>query len=154
MYNIEHIYWSQIQPIWRYQLWPDRESPIESHSTMTWPVDNDQPQYDMSVFNYQSFFIGAFIDNKLVGVNSGHRSSNNHFRSRGLWVDQQHRKHGIAQMLFAETERIAKEEGCNMIWSMPRKTALSAYQRFGFKTVGEFFGTETAESNIYVIKML
>ncbi len=154
MYNIEHIYWSQIQPVWRYKLWPDRDSPIETHSTMTWPFDNDQDSYDMMVFDYPSFFIGAFADNNLIGVNSCHRSKQNHFRSRGLWVDPDHRKNGIAQMLFAETERLAKDEGCSMIWSMPRKTALPAYQRFGFNTVGGFFGTETAESNIYVIKQL
>lgn len=154
MYIIEHIHWNQIQPVWRYNLWPDRQSPIESHSAMTWPFDNNQEPYEMSVFDYKPFFIGAVLDNKLIGVNSGHRSSSNHFRSRGLWVDPDHRKHGIAQMLFAETERLAKSEGSDMIWSVPRKTALSAYQRFGFETVGDFFGTETAESNIYVIKQL
>ena len=78
MYNIEQIYWSQIQPIWRYQLWPNRESPIETHSAMTWPFDNDQEPYEMSVFDYKPFFIGAVLDNKLIGVNSGHRRRTAH----------------------------------------------------------------------------
>lgn len=154
MYIIEHIHWNQIQPVWRYKLWPDRQSPIESHSAMTWPFDNNQPTHDMRVFDYKPFFIGAFWQGQLIGVNSGHRSGNEHFRSRGLWVDPDHRKHGLAQMLFAETERAAIAEGCTMTWSMPRKTALGAYQRFGFETVGDFFGTETAEANIYVIKQI
>lgn len=152
MYIIEHIYWNQIQPVWRYNLWPDRQSPIESHSAMTWPFNNNQPSHDMRVFDYKPFFIGAFLNDKLIGVNSGHRSNINHFRSRGLWVHPDHRKCGVAQLLFAETERLAVAESCNLVWSMPRKTALSAYQRFGFNTVGGFFGTETAESNIYVFK--
>jgi len=59
-----------------------------------------------------------------------------------------------SQMLFQLTEEAAHREGAEMIWSVPRKTALSAYQHFGFETVGGFFTTETAESNIYAVKKL
>ena len=42
-----------------------------------------------------------------------------------------------------------------MIWSIPRKSALSAYTKFGFETIGNFFdeGMEFGP-NIYVTKEL
>lgn len=154
MYNLEHISWDQISLIWHTQLWPNRNSPIETHSAMTWPFNNTQDSYDMSVFANPAFFLGVFIDGDLVGVNSCHLSSSQHFRSRGLWVDPAHRGHGLAQMLFSATEELAKTNNADMIWSIPRQTALKSYQQFGFQTVGDFFGTETADANIYVIKSI
>ena len=42
-----------------------------------------------------------------------------------------------------------------MIWSIPRKSALPAYAKFGFETVGDYFdeGMEFGP-NIYVIKRI
>ena len=40
---------------------------------------------------------------------------------------------GVAQMLFNMTEHQAILEGCDMIWSIPRKSALPAYAKFGFE---------------------
>ena len=108
----------------------------------------------MKIFENTALFFGVFSDGTLVGVNSGHKTSDTHYRSRGLWVDPSFRKQGIAQMLFQMTEQQAVDECCSFVWSVPRKTALSAYQRFGFNTVGGFFGTETSDANIYVIKNL
>ena len=92
----------------------------------------------------------AIIDNKIVGVNSGHKTTSNHYRSRGIWVDESYRRKGISQALFNATKDQAQKEGCTMLWSIPRKIALPAYTKFGFETVGDFLKTETSESNIYV----
>ena len=148
------ISWKTILNIWEKELWPGRPSAIETHSTMTWPVDRTQPEYDMSIFNYTPYFIGVYDNSTLIGVNSGHRTSLSQFRSRGLWVKPSYRKQGVAQLLFSLTEEAAQLEQASMVWSIPRKTALPAYQRFGFETVGGFFGTETSEANIYVSKLL
>lgn len=148
------IDFSEIQAIWSTKLWPDRTSPIETHSAMTWPFSGPVPAHSMRVFDYTPYFIGVYDGDKLVGVNSGHRTDDKTFRSRGLWVDPAYRKQGIAQLLFDTTEHLALMEACTLIWSVPRKTALSAYERFGFKTQGDFFGTETSEANIYVFKNL
>lgn len=153
--GLEHqlIDFPTIQDVWRTKLWPDRTSPIETHSAMTWPGSSAE-QYDMKVFDYTASFFGVFSNGTLVGVNSGHKTSDTHYRSRGLWVDPSFRKQGIGQMLFQLTEQQAINEGCKFVWSVPRKTALSAYQYFGFNPVGGFFGTETSDANIYVIKNL
>lgn len=150
----EKISFDQILSIWQDELWPDRQSPIETHSAMTWPFSWPDTEIDMSIFEYEPVFWGVFMDNLLVGVNSGHRSSEVEYRSRGIWVDPRYRKTGVAQMLFTMTQHQAVIEKCEMIWSIPRKTALKAYTKFGFQTVGDFIKTETADANIYVIKRI
>lgn len=152
--KIERLTFEQITSVWQNYLWPDRESPIESHSAMTWPFEGNPEQYDMNVFNYPATFWGVYIDNKLVGVNSGHKTTDTQYRSRGIWVDPEYRKQGVAQNLFNMTEHRAILEKCNMIWSLPRKTALPAYTKFGFETVGDFIKTETSDANIYVKKII
>ena len=152
--KIERLTFEQITSVWQNHLWPDRESPIESHSAMTWPFEGNPEQYDMNVFNYPATFWGVYIDNKLVGVNSGHKTTDTQYRSRGIWVDPAHRRKGISQMLFEATIDQAIGEGCRMIWSIPRKTALPAYTKFGFETVGDYIVTETSEANIYVRRSL
>lgn len=143
-----------VETVWRERLWPNRTSAIETHSVMTWPYDGNLLEYDMNIFDYPASFFAVWDDEKLIGVNSGHKTTDTLYRSRGLWVDPDYRKQGIAQILFGATETAARSENCSAIWSIPRKTALSAYQRYGFETVGGFFGTETSDANIYVIKYL
>ena len=140
----------QILDIWQKKLWPNRTSAIETHSAMTWPYEGAPEEYDMNVFKYPATFWGLFIDEKLVGVNSGHKTSDTQYRSRGIWVDPDYRKQGIAQNLFNMSKHQAILEKCEMIWSIPRKTALPAYTKFGFETVGDYIVTETSEANIYV----
>lgn len=139
-----------VKDIWQDHLWPNRTSTIETHSAMTWPFQGNPEQYDMKVFDYPATFWGVYLDNKLVGVNSGHKTTDEQYRSRGIWVDPEYRKRGVAQMLFIMTAHQAKFEGCEMLWSIPRKTALPAYTKFGFETVGDYIVTETSEANIYV----
>ena len=148
--KIIRLSFEQISSVWQNHLWPDRESPIESHSAMTWPFEGNPEQYDMNVFNYPATFWGVYIDNKLVGVNSGHKTTDTQYRSRGIWVHPEYRKQGVAQNLFNMTKHQAVLEKADMIWSLPRKTALPAYTKFGFQTVGDFIKTETSDANIYV----
>jgi GNAT superfamily N-acetyltransferase len=148
--RISRITFEEIDHIWKKHLWPNRSSAIETHSAMTWPFEGKPDQYDMKVFEYPATFWGAYLDNKLVGVNSGHKTTDEQYRSRGIWVDPDYRKRGVAQMLFLMTAHQAKVEGCEMLWSIPRKTALPAYTKFGFETVGDYIVTETSEANIYV----
>ena len=148
------ISFEDILPIWENKLWPNRESAIEGVSAMTWPYEGNPEPIDMNIFDYQPTFYGVFMDNKLLGVNSGHRTTDTQYRSRGIWVDPDYRKRGVAQLLFVLTEHQARIEKCEMMWSIPRKTALTAYTKFGFTTVGDFIVTETADANIYVKKVL
>ena len=148
------IEFSDILPVWQCHLWPDRKSVIETHSAMTWPYSDNPNTIDMKIFEYQPTFWGAYRDNKLVGVNSGHKTTTTEYRSRGIWVDPDHRCQGISQTLFALTEHQAILEKCKMIWSMPRISALKSYVKSGFEIQGEKFVTETSPENIYAKKDL
>jgi hypothetical protein len=148
------IEFSDILQVWKTYLWPQRVSAIETHSAMTWPYSDNPESIDMKIFEYKPVFWGAYQDNKLIGVNSGHRTTNQEYRSRGIWVDINHRNQGIAQTLFALTQHHAVLEKCNMMWSMPRISALGVYQRQGFICQGNTFGTETSDENIYVSKKI
>lgn len=149
------ISFERILPIWQNELWQNRQSNIETHSAMTWPFDGNTEKFDMKVFDYDASFFGVFSKQQLIGVNSGHRTEEHVYRSRGIWVDPAFRKTGVAQTLFELLESQAREEDCNMIWSIPRKIALPAYIKFGFETVGDYFdeGMEFGP-NIYVRKDL
>lgn len=153
--HIKRISFEQIYPVWKNQLWPNRLSAIETHSAMIWPfqeIPPFRPPIDMLIFDFTATFWGAYCDNILVGVNSGHQTSLTEYRSRGLWVHPDFRYRGFAKQLLTMTENQARSEGVSMIWSIPRQSALGAYTGTGYVTVGDFFGTETSESNIYAIK--
>lgn len=150
----KQITFDEILPIWKNKLWPNRQSAIEPMSAMTWPFEGDPQPYNMSIFEYEPTFWGVFDGDKLVGVNSGHRTTDLQYRSRGIWVDPDYRGLGLAETLFSMLQNQAIIEECEMIWSIPRKTALKAYTKFGFETVGGFIETETADANIYAFKRL
>ena len=137
--------------IWQHQLWPHRPD-IDTHSVMTW-IDHSEP-YDQSIWNYDVSYWGAFDHDHLVGVNSGHSTSDTEYRSRGLWVHPDYRLQGISQMLFEKTILQAISEDRIVIWSLPRVSALPAYLKAGFETQGNIIETDTSDANIYVKKII
>jgi len=84
-------------------------------------------------------FFGAFINDKIVGVNSGFCPDSNQYRSRGLYVLPEYRRQGIAYELLKATEAQGKKEGKFLLWSVPRQSALSVYLKYGFKQASNFF---------------
>jgi len=142
---IQKITWGEIFKIWSTELWPNRNSPIESNSAMEFLEG-----YDISNMIPRPTFFGYIIDSKIVGVNSGHRCSDNSYRSRGLWVHLNYRKQGIGQLLLQATVGQAVEEKTKMIWSYPRKTSWPTYSKVGFKLASEWHASETSESNAFV----
>ena len=150
-YTLKTVSFDTILPIWEQNLWSSRESAIKTHSSMTWPFDNDV-EYDMEIYKYPATYWALLVDDKIIGVNSGHKTSDTQYRSRGLWVDEKFRKKGLAQIILTASEQYAKQQKCKMIWTVPRKTALVAYTKCGFNTVGNYFRTETSEANIYAYK--
>lgn len=140
--------------IWQQHLWPDRTSAIESHSAWTWPFDGDPEPVDMAIFDLPAVYLACEVNGKIVGVNSAHGTTPWQVRSRGLWVDPEYRGQGFAQALFDAQRSWALEQGAEMIWSIPRMSSLPSYIRAGFQPVGEPFGTETSELNVYASQRL
>lgn len=143
---IKLLDWSTIESIWCNYLWPNRTSKIEPNSAMSY-----KSGYDMYNMTTDPSFFGYYINDKLVGVNSGHSCSNNTYRSRGLWVDPEYRNKGIGRQLLLETINQAKREGSNMIWSFPKRTSWKTYNSVGFKLSSDWQSSETSEANAYCI---
>ena len=86
--------------------------------------------------------MGSKTGDKLIGVNSGFKTSNDIYRSRGLYVIPKKRSQGISRMLLKLTIETAKKENCRVIWTMPRQSALIAYESVGFQKVGGWIDDE------------
>lgn len=132
--KIQKISFDTILPYWQI-LWPNRKSIIKEVSSMTYLGG-----YDMNIYSlYSPTFFGLFLDNNIIGVNSGHKTSNNFYRSRGLWVDTKFRGKNLSSYLLSAAEQQAIYEKCNYIWSIPRKKALNSYLKNGYLQTSNFF---------------
>ena len=94
-------------------------------------------------------FFGYFIEDKLVGVNSGHKCSDNSYRSRGVYVFPEFRKREIGTKLLIATIDQGRSEGCSFVWSYPRRSSWNTYQSAGFRLAGDWEKSETSEANAY-----
>jgi GNAT superfamily N-acetyltransferase len=143
---IKSLSWHTIEFIWQIHLWPDRVSKIEPNSAMSY-----KSGYDMYNMNTTPSFFGYYVNDELVGVNSGHSCSDNMYRSRGLWVDPKHRGKGIGKQLLVETINQAKREDARMIWSFPKRTSWKTYNSVGFELTSDWQSSETSNENAYCI---
>ena len=146
MYQIKLISEEEIIKFWSEHLWVGRED-IKSHSSI---VYNSQPfLYDLRYYKSKLSCIGIYDDDKLIGVNSGFKTDDK-YRSRGLFVLEEYRGEGFGVALLEATIKIAKYEGFDNVWSIPKKTALKTYLSVGFQQTSDYFKTDTSEANCYV----
>lgn len=139
---IKLLTWQEIFNIWQNYLWPNRTTPIKTHSAMLYLNG-----YDMNNYAQPVHFLGYFINSKLVGVNSAHSCTDGSFRSRGLWVDPEHRGKGIGQALLRQT--IELKENATFIWSYPRQSSWNTYNAVGFQLASNWQASDTSEANAY-----
>lgn len=128
---IKEITFSEICILW------DKLHPNRNHrmfSTMC-PYGHNSWHKTEKVMTH---YFGYYIDDKLVGVNSGHTTALITFRSRGLYVLPEYRKQGIGLKLLKHTIKIGSNYTDDIIWSYPRKEALSVYEQAGFKRISDF----------------
>lgn len=137
---ILNITFEKIYQIWSTNLWPVRESTIETHSAM-----NFLGGYDIQNMVSTPTFFAYKSDNKIVGVNSGHLCHDNSYRSRGLFVFPEYRKQGIGKILLVATIDKGINEGANYIWSYPKQSSWPTYEASGFSLASVW---ETSELDI------
>lgn len=142
---IRVIDFQTILPVWRDDLWPGRVSAIETHSAML----HSTTEHSMENFQQRVWFFGAYVDETLVGVNSGHICVDQTVRSRGLWVNSAFRGSGFGKALLQATIDKARWIKAPAIWSYPRKTSWPTYASVGFKLTSEWSKSETSEANAF-----
>ena len=134
-YELREVEFSEVLPIWAIKLWPGRESPIKSMSSMTYDRNFDMEIYD----KYNPYFWAVFCGDMIVAVNSGHQTNDYEFRSRGLYTNPAHRGEGLAKQVLGATIAKAKELKLNRVWSVPRQSSVYAYESVGFKRTSDWF---------------
>lgn len=132
---VKELSFGEILPIWRDHLWPGRISEIKAVS----PIGHDLKFHPELAHTVPRFW-GLYSDSaEVAGVISGYKTSDTHYRSRGLFVFPQFRKLGISsKLLYLVCER-ARTENCKTVWTLPRKEAWPAYKNFGFIQKSEWF---------------
>jgi len=144
---LTELNWKKTHAIWANHLWSNRSSLIQSTSAMCYLNG-----YDMANMQSTPTFFGYIIDNRIVGVNSGHSCPNqNNYRSRGLWVDPDYRGRGIGQQLLTATIKQAQQEGYTEVWSYPRQSSWPTYRAVGFVLASDWEISETSEANAYCV---
>lgn len=149
--KLEEITFESIFPVWQKKLWKDRLSDIKPMSSMLYLKG-----YDIEIYKkFQPSFCGIFVNNELAGVNSCHRTDEKSMRSRGIFIFEKYRSLKLSRYLFNFVEDKAVKEDCDNIWSLPRSTAIKAYQSFGFNITSDLIN-ENVEfgPNYYVLKSL
>lgn len=127
---IRPITFEQILPVWSTDLWPKRVSKIEPVSAI-----DIESNIDIRILNYEptAHFFGAFDGSILAGVISGHLTTENQCRLRGLFVAEAYRGHGLSKMLIETEIEKAKSLGCAQIWALIRTKNLGLFQKFAFQ---------------------
>jgi GNAT superfamily N-acetyltransferase len=95
--------------------------------------------YDLQNQKFNPAFWGAFDNERLIGTNSGHMTLYNLYRSRGLYVEEEYRGHGIGQKLLLKTISQGYFEKAIGVWSYPNRNAWMSYHNAGFQLTGEQF---------------
>lgn len=142
---LHHINFETIYPIWKNKLWPDRVSAITGTSAMKYLGG-----YDNKNMEYTPTFLAYFLNNQIVGVNSGHQCMDNGYRSRGLYVFPEYRGKGIGIELLKATIKIGKDLGCTYIWSYPKDSSWTTYNKAGFSLSSDWEKSENG-TNAYCI---
>lgn len=146
--KIKEITFDEILPFWKI-LWSHIDFDITpKHSRLLLKGLDERILIN---YNWKPTFFGVIEDDKIVGVNSGFKTDDIQYRSRGLFVITEFRMKGIATQLLQSTYNQAKKEDCKILWSYPRLEALNVYLKFGFQKVSCFEENEFG-TNCYVIK--
>ena len=139
-----------IKPVWAHHLWDSRYK-FESASEMLYLGGYDS---DISK-KFKPTFLKAVCNEQFAGVISGHKSSADHYRMRGLFVFSEFRGLGISQMLINRIIDQARLENCKMIWAAPRASSLPHLLKAGFVQTSDFTDKGFLYGpNCYVAKLI
>ena len=130
---IYRIDFETIQKVWRENLWVEGDSADKRYNRIKIDGKFDQDMAEKTVMYW-----AYKLDDEIVGVNSGYKSCENYYRSRGLWVTPRFRGAGFAKSLLDVAIGESIFWNCKYIWSYPREESLGVYESMGFKKQGDF----------------
>lgn len=99
-------------------------------------------------------YFALLVDDKIVGVNSGHTTPDNLYRSRGLWIEKEYRGKGLGVPLLTAGITKAQQLNCDGVWSFPRDTSQKTYEAAGFTITSDWIISDNDIKNAYCFKKL
>jgi len=85
------------------------------------------------------FHVAGYYEDRLAACAVLHSCEDKKLKMRQVAVYESFQRRGIGQELIKETERVAIENGFNLMFCHARKTAVPFYQKLGYKIVGDEF---------------
>tara|TARA_R110002072_G_scaffold301209_1_gene480511 strand:- start:146 stop:688 length:543 start_codon:yes stop_codon:yes gene_type:complete len=152
MIIIKKITFNEICEVWKKYLPNMSLEPNSAMNCMKQLILDENHQYiqtdtyDLENQKFTPTFWGAFDNEKLIGVNSGHMTLDRMYRSRGLYVNKDYRGRGIGQKLLMKTTSQGYHENAIAIWSYPKHDSWSTYGYVGFRQSGHTFNFEWEQS--------
>jgi len=104
--------------------------------------------------------LGAFIDNKLVGVLSAYQKSatvfdaKKSYQIRGVAVLTSTHRKGIGRALMTHIEKLLRQGKIDLIWLNARITALDFYTALAYQQKGDAFEIEGIGTHYCLYKIL
>lgn len=147
--DIIEVDFDTVLPFWRDRLWPGRGSPIRPVSTMTFLGG-----YDLTIKQQKARFFAAYRNGgQMIGVFSGHPTSDTHYRARGLYVIPEYQQMDIGTNLVRQVVIAAAEANRDVCWCIPRVYNTDFFQKCGFSIASKPF-TEGVEfgPNVYMAR--
>lgn len=106
-----------------------------------------------------SFHLGMYKEEKIIGVASFMKNSNpffdhnNQFQLRGMAILPEHSRQGLGALLLKEGEsRIVREDPDSFLWFNARLTAVEFYEKHGYITFGNKFEVPGVCEHIVMFK--
>lgn len=97
--------------------------------------------------------LGAFVDNKLVGVLTLLPNSTD-VQLRGMAVLERYQANGIGRQLVAYAEKQVRSWGIDFMWMNARLIAIPFYQKCGYQKEGASFVLPYGGEHYKMIKTL
>lgn len=95
-------------------------------------------------YDIETFHLGAFFNNELIGITTLMLSNKEEFcdiqyQLRGMGVLEKGRGLGIGKQLIGKVIEILKEKSVKVVWCNAREVAIDFYKKQGFKIKGNSF---------------
>lgn len=106
-----------------------------------------------------TFHLGAFKENKLVGIVSFMKSSNDNiqgtqYQLRGMATLPEVRGEGFGNLLIEKGTEILQQKAIEFVWCNAREIALGFYQKNEFQIIGQSFDIEKVGVHYKMVREL
>jgi predicted GNAT family N-acyltransferase len=125
--------------------------PHHGIDSCVWPGDEEK----------ETFHLGAYLDEKLIGVASFYKESspeiqkNHQFRLRGMAVHEDYRGTGLGKNLLQHAEQILRTNCAEAIlWFNARTLAKGFYSKMNYEQIGDNFIINGVGPHVVMFKIL